>query len=120
MPNLDRVVILAKENNTFNNYFGSFPGPRESQLVVCPTRRMTLAMTTRPAFERSVVAGYGSSYGETDIGAYWSYAKEYTLCDNYFQGEGIPTQARSTSWGPIRCKRLGTGRRRINYYITKG
>src|SRR5690349_14836058 len=60
MPNFGRVVILVKENHTFDNYFGGFPGAKGDQLVVCPTRRMTLCMTARLAVERSaVVAGYG-------------------------------------------------------------
>ena len=88
MNPIQHVVIVTKENHTFDNYFGRFPG------VVGVT--LPEAVDPHPdqghghgawlaAKGASGVTGPGrTQYGPTDIPAYWALAQQYTLCDNYF------------------------------------
>ena len=85
MPGVEHVVIIVKENHTFDNYFGGFPGANGKSIGAVPDP----ADDPRHDHETCLRAlngtgGVQASYSDTDIGAYWSYAREYTLCDNYF------------------------------------
>jgi phospholipase C len=76
------VVIIVKENHTFDNYFGTFPGAAGMQLPPAPDPMLV----DPPHDHRAWLAAGGvrQQYGSGDIPAYWAYAQQYSLCDNYF------------------------------------
>ena len=82
---IENVVILVKENHTFDNYFGTFPGANGASLAAAkdpPTggdpRHDHVAWLER------ATGAVKQQYSESDIPAYFAYARQYTLCDNYF------------------------------------
>lgn len=82
---IDHVVIIVKENHTFDNYFGSLPGvngeilPRAQDPPAGGDPRHDHAGWLQRAAHAVKL-----QYGEKDIPAYFSYARQFTLCDNYF------------------------------------
>jgi phospholipase C len=86
------VVIIVKENHTFDNYFGTFPG----------ANGVTLARAQNPPpndpdhrhqawMARGDDTRYQVQYTEADIGGYFDLARRYTLCDNYFSEVAGPS-----------------------------
>jgi phospholipase C len=86
------VVIIVKENHTFDNYFGTFPG----------ANGVTLARAQNPPpndpdhrhqawMARGDDTRYQVQYTESDIGGYFDLARRYTLCDNYFSEVAGPS-----------------------------
>ena len=82
---IDHVVIIVKENHTFDNYFGSFPGVNGVALPAAhdPPVNGDPRHDHAAWLDRATHA-VKLQYGETDIPAYFSYARQFTLCDNYF------------------------------------
>src|SRR6266853_2683660 len=85
---IDHVIIIVKENHTFDNYFGTFPGVNG---VILPHALDPPAGGDPPhdhaAWLRTQTgAGTGvkEQYQQSDIPAYFAYAQQFTLCDNYF------------------------------------
>jgi phospholipase C len=80
------VVIIFKENHTFDNYFGTFPGAKGVTLPHAPDPEATDPLHDHAAWLRASAdnGGVKRQYKEADIGAYWAYAQNYCLCDNYF------------------------------------
>ena len=109
---IDHVVVIVKENHTFDNYFGSFPGAEGSCVYTRSDGGQgfcTRAPQLTPRdLNHSHSAGLvdwndggmngwdlvpGNSddleyaqYSETDIPNYWAYARTYTLADHFFSG----------------------------------
>jgi phospholipase C len=111
MP-IKHVVVIVKENHTFDNYFGSFPGAEGT--TQCKTSKGMIACPHAPdAMPRDLDHGHPAAlaewnvgamdgwdavsstssngdnlayaqYGEKDIPNYWSYAKAFTLGDHFF------------------------------------
>jgi phospholipase C len=87
---IEHVIIIVKENHTFDNYFGTFPGvngpvlphasdpPGPSAGSLPHEHRAWLESVT------GVRAAVKQQYQESDIPAYFAYARQFTLCDNYF------------------------------------
>lgn len=79
------VVIIVKENHTFDNYFGTYP---QAAGVVMPQAPDPLPDPPHDhaAWLRRARGGgvQRLQYKQADIPIYWSYADHYTLCDNYF------------------------------------
>src|SRR5438876_9806771 len=82
---IHHVVIIVKENHTFDNYFGRFPG-------VDGDRNLAPA-SDPPAFDhphehaawlKRATGAAHQQYRRTNIPNYWRYAERYTLCDRYF------------------------------------
>lgn len=82
---IDHVVIIFKENHTFDNYFGTFPG----------ANGVTLSQAQDPpaggdpphdhaAWLNRASGAVRQQYKEADIPVYFAYARQFTLCDNYF------------------------------------
>ena len=69
------MVIIAKENHSFDNYFGSLQSPPLS-LPHCT----------------SLVAQVNCQYDGSDIPAYYAYARNFGYADTYF------TDVRGPSW----------------------
>ena len=82
---IQHVLIIVKENHTFDNYFGTFPGangitlPQASDPLPDPRH-------DHVAWLASIAQGGGvhTQYKQQDIAGYWALAQQYTLCDNYF------------------------------------
>jgi phospholipase C len=111
MP-IKHVVVIVKENHTFDNYFGSFPGAEGTSTcqtsrgaIVCPhapdstsrdlchehscalTEWNNGAMNGWDAVSGSTVNGDDlayAQYSESDIPNYWAYARNFTLGDHFF------------------------------------
>ena len=109
---IDHVVVIVKENHTFDNYFGSFPGAEGT--TMCQLKGSTIPCPHAPdktprdlCHEHSCaltdwnggqmngwedVSGSNSNndylawaqYQESDIPNYWTYAKTFTLADHFF------------------------------------
>jgi phospholipase C len=105
---IKHVVVVVKENHTFDNYFGSFPGadgisqiatdhgmiapphaPDSTLRDLCHTHACAL---TDLAGQWDSVAGASingddlayAQYREADIPNYWQYARRYALGDRFF------------------------------------
>lgn len=85
-PPIDHVVIILRENHSYDNYFGMFPGgngktagPRCEDERPDPPHLRQHALRGVAVDER----GY-CHYLEQDVPNYWTYAREFVLCDNYF------------------------------------
>ncbi len=116
---IKHVVVIVKENHTFDNYFGSFPGA--DGISAIPTRDGVIAPPRAPnrmsrdlchhnecalaAWNGGAMDGWenvvGSSnggdhlafaqYREEDIPNYWQYARRFTLADRYFSNQLGPS-----------------------------
>ncbi len=89
------VVIIVKENHTFDNYFGSFPGavgeglpkaadPPQLHPPDPPHDHRAWLKAKSAAQGGGKFGGVRQGYGKGDIPAYWAYAQNYVLCDNYY------------------------------------
>ncbi len=110
---IDHVVVIVKENHTFDNYFGSFPGAEGTKVAhtsagdiavgrppllllrdLCHTH--TCALT---AWDGGRNDGWlegdprnaddhlaFAQYTEADIPNYWAYARRFVLADHFFSG----------------------------------
>ena len=82
---IEHVVIIVKENHSFDNYFGSYPGVNGAKLP--PAQDPPAGGDPRHDhavwLERATHA-VKLQYSEKDIPAYFSFARQFTLCDNYF------------------------------------
>jgi phospholipase C len=111
MP-IQHVIVIVKENHTFDNYFGSFPGADGN--AICQTAGGAIPFphapdrTTRDLCHEhgcsvtewnggamdgwDLVSGNNQNgdhlawaqYHESDIPNYWAYARQYTLADRFF------------------------------------
>ena len=105
---IKHVVIIVKENHTFDNYFGSFPGADGISMI--QTSSGTIAPPHAPdhtprdlchqhscalqdlAGNWEAVSGATQNgdnlvyaqYQESDIPNYWQYARHFTLGDRFF------------------------------------
>jgi phospholipase C len=82
---IQHVIIIVKENHTFDNYFGTFPGANGVILTQAPDPTTDPPHNHEAWLRRNDPGGaVRVQYKKGDIPAYWAYAQEYTLCDNYF------------------------------------
>ncbi len=110
---IEHIIVIVKENHTFDNYFGSFPGaegtttchlkngaafpcpnaPDSTPRDMCHTHDCALndwnggAMNGWEDNAGSTKNGDHLSwaqYHEADIPNYWAYAKTFTLADHFF------------------------------------
>jgi phospholipase C len=82
---IEHIVIIVKENHAFDNYFGTFAGANGEALG----RAENPPPTDPPHDHRTWMRRAGDprfhlQYIEGDIPGYFEYARNYTLCDNYF------------------------------------
>ncbi len=103
------VVVVVKENHTFDNYFGSFPGANgisqidTGQGIITPPHAPDMSRDLCHTHECALVDYAGNwlqnpgasmngdnlafaQYYEQDIPNYWQYARNYELGDNFFSG----------------------------------
>jgi phospholipase C len=82
---IQHVVIIVKENHTFDNYFGTFPGVNGATLAHAPDPVVDSQLIhTHKAWLNRAAGAQQVQYWKEDIPAYWAYAQQFTLCDNYF------------------------------------
>ena len=112
---IDHVVVIVKENHTFDNYFGSFPGAEGTSTFVRSDGGVGTCGHAPLSTTRDLNHGHGAGltdwnggamngwdlvqgssvngddlayaqYRESDIPNYWAYARTYTLADHFFSG----------------------------------
>jgi len=89
---IEHVVIIVKENHTFDNYFGTFPGadgvalpPAQNPPPADPDHRHQAWMA------RAGDTAHKVQYGQAELPAYYAGASQYTLCDRYFSEVAGPS-----------------------------
>lgn len=89
---VQHVVIIVKENHTFDNYFGRFPGVEgDGTLPDAPNPPLSDHTHTHEAWLARASGASKQQYGEKDIPAYWAYARQYGICDHYFTDVAGPS-----------------------------
>lgn len=113
-PNpIQHIVIIDKENRTFDTMFGTFPGANgattytDPQGIVHPLNHEPLRLKVDPghtwmeanqAYDNGQMDKFSKDYGamqggvdvsdaqfyQSDIPNYWSYAQTFSLADNFF------------------------------------
>ncbi len=85
---IKHVIILTKENHTFDNYFGAYPGARGVTLPHAadphPDQRHDHGAWLKDGDAKGAEGTAKTQYKASDIPVYWALAQQYTLCDNYF------------------------------------
>ncbi len=110
---VDHVVVIVKENHTFDNYFGSFPGAdgattctlKDGTAFACPHAPDATARDLCHSHSCALTDWAGGAlngwedvsgadqngdklawaqYQESDIPNYWRYARTFTLADRFF------------------------------------
>ncbi len=95
-PNLadliDHIVIIVKENHTFDNYFGTFPGAEGANLQRAANPPPDDPNHRHAAWEqRAGDQKHKVQYVEGDIPAYFALSRQYPLCDHYFSEVAGPS-----------------------------
>ena len=107
---IDHVIVIVKENHTFDNYFGSFPGADGTSTFVrsdggtgaCGHAPQVMLRDLDHSHSGGLVDwndggmnGFDlipantddleyAQYQESDIPNYWAYARTFTLADKFF------------------------------------
>jgi phospholipase C len=88
---VEHVVLIIKENHCFDNYFGTFPGANGATLPRSPNPPPHDPDHRHPAWITRKTTATKAQFVEQDIPAYFSYARQFTLCDNYFTDVAGPS-----------------------------
>lgn len=92
MSTIEHIVIIVKENHTFDNYFGSLPGSNgDSSLAKAPNPPASDHPHNHGAWLNRNQKPIRQQYSEQDLPDYWKYARQFTLCDNYFTDVAGPS-----------------------------
>lgn len=118
------VIVLVKENHTFDNYFTGFPGAESTTTAKLSTGK-TLTRTAAPAgslpsdlchsnkcgqkaYAAGAMDGFDTNgagnlpfvfYGEKQIPNYWQYARNFVLADHFFSTTlGPSTPGHAVFW----------------------
>src|SRR5262245_33551024 len=83
-PTIEHVVFVVKENHTFDNYFGTFPGANGVKMARSPNPPPRDPDHRHAAWLTRETTAVRAQFVERDIPAYFAYARQFTLCDNYF------------------------------------
>ncbi len=89
---IEHIVIIFKENHTFDNYFGRFPGADGITLPQAHNPPDFDPPHDHTTWTHHI--GHGAiqqQYTREDIPAYYAYAEQFTLCDRYFSEVGGPS-----------------------------
>ena len=82
---IEHVVIIVKENHTFDNYFGTFPGANgDATPAHAPDPPANDPPHDHAAWLRRASGAVQQQYHEADIPDYFALARQFSLCDNYF------------------------------------
>jgi phospholipase C len=88
---IKHVVIIFKENHTFDNYFGTFPGANGITEPRSPNPPPRDPNHTHAAWLTRDTTSVRQQFVEQDIPAYFDYARKFTLCDSYFTDVAGPS-----------------------------
>jgi phospholipase C len=89
---VEHIVIIVKENHTYDNYFGTFPGGAGERLAPAQNPPPTDPRHDHLTWMRRAADGrFHVQYSERDIPDYFNYARNYVLCDNYFSEVAGPS-----------------------------
>lgn len=88
---IDRVVIIFKENHTFDNYFGTFPGANGMTMPRSPNPPLKDPDHRHSAWLTRETTSVRQQFVEADIPAYFAYARNFALCDQYFTDVAGPS-----------------------------
>jgi hypothetical protein len=140
LRDVKHIVIILKENHTFDNYFGLFPGADGATVGVYENKLIPLARASvipsgdfphlradalrvwdnDMMDEFNYPSGY-AQYSERQIPTYWAYARNYVLADNFFtsvMGPSFPNHLFTifgTSFGSVDNPRHSNGSSRPSY-----
>ncbi len=82
---IQHIVVIVKENHTFDNYFGTFPGANgDATLQHAPDPPASDPPHDHGAWLQRASGAVRQQYVEADIPDYFAFARQFTLCDNYF------------------------------------
>jgi phospholipase C len=81
---IEHIVLVIKENHGFDNYFGTFPGANGMTMAHSPNPPPQDPNHRHEAWLTRETTAVRQQFTEQDIPAYFAYARQYTLCDNYF------------------------------------
>jgi phospholipase C len=84
-------VLIVKENHGFDNYFGRFPGADGMEMAHAADPPPQDYNHRHAAWLTRATTAQRSQYNESDIPAYWAYARQFTLCDRYFTAVAGPS-----------------------------
>lgn len=89
---IQHVVIIVKENHSFDNYFGTFPGANgDASLARAANPPLSDHDHKHQTWVRRNENPVREQYVEADIPAYFAYARQFTLCDRYFTDVAGPS-----------------------------
>jgi phospholipase C len=89
---VDHIVIIVKENHTFDNYFGTFQGAEGIGLKHAANPPRDDPKHCHEAWEnRQADQAHKVQYIKDDIPPYFALAEQYTLCDHYFSEVAGPS-----------------------------
>ena len=89
---IQQVVIIIKENHSFDNYFGRFPGAEgQATLSHSPNPPLLDPPHDHPAWLQREKHSVRQQFTQSDIPAYYDYAHKFTLCDHYFTDVAGPS-----------------------------
>jgi phospholipase C len=81
---IEHVVLIVKENHAFDNYLGTFPSANGATLPGAADPPPHDQPHEHAAWLNPVKGAMQLQYQEADIPGYFAYARQFTLCDNYF------------------------------------
>ena len=89
---IKHVVIIVKENHSFDNYFGKFPGANGDATLASSHNPPTVdpPHDHKTWLQRATLA-VRQEFSQNDIPQYYAYAHNFTLCDNYFTDVAGPS-----------------------------
>jgi len=88
---VEHVILIVKENHCFDNYFGTFPGARGMTMPHSPNPPPQDPDHRHKAWLTRATTAVRQQFIEADIPAYFSYARQFTLCDHYFTDVAGPS-----------------------------
>src|SRR5207244_7009191 len=88
---IDQVVIIVKENHSFDNYFGTLPGANGMTMPRSPNPPPRDPDHRHSAWLSRQTTSVREQFVEADIPAYFAYARKFTLCDQYFTDVAGPS-----------------------------
>jgi phospholipase C len=88
---IEHVVIIVKENHAFDNYFGTFPGANGMTMPRSPNPPPQDPNHTHEAWLKRETNAVRAQFVEQDLPAYFAFARQFTLCDNYFTDVAGPS-----------------------------
>ena len=88
---IQHVVVIFKENHGFDNYFGTFPGANGTTMAHSPNPPLQDPDHRHKAWLNRAQGAVREQFLESDIPSYFAYARQFTLCDNYFTDVAGPS-----------------------------